>query len=109
MTIKHNEALANRFHTDIFIDGNFDAADEIIFADFVIHSPGLPPEMERDPEGDKRYAHMLRSAFPDDLEVTHADVITSGDKVVIRWTSSSATRQDKSNKADHGGGYGGAV
>ena len=39
---EENEALAHRFHMDIFQEGNLDAADEILSPDFVRHGGGWP-------------------------------------------------------------------
>jgi predicted SnoaL-like aldol condensation-catalyzing enzyme len=39
-----NEALAIRYHDDIFQKGNLEVADEILSSDFVIHNPVLPKE-----------------------------------------------------------------
>jgi steroid delta-isomerase-like uncharacterized protein len=82
-----NEVLAHRFHMDIFQQGNLAVADEIVAPDFVLHSPGLPPQMQRGAEGVKQFAAAIRNAFPDDLRITHEDTIRAGDKVVIRWRS----------------------
>jgi steroid delta-isomerase-like uncharacterized protein len=82
-----NEALAHRFHRDIFQAGNLAVADEILAPDFVMHSPGFPAELMHGPEGMKRLATAMRTAFPD-LQTTHEDTIAQGDKVVIRWTLS---------------------
>jgi steroid delta-isomerase-like uncharacterized protein len=87
MSAEANEALAHRFHMDIFQQGNLAVADEIVTPDFVIHSPGLPPQMQRGAEGVKQFAAAIRNAFPNDLRITHDDTISAGDKVVIRWSS----------------------
>ena len=80
-----NEKLAHRFHMDIFQEGKMDVADEILSPNFVNHFPGNPPEMQRGPDGMKRLAVALRTAFPD-MQIIHDDVITQGDKVIIRWS-----------------------
>ena len=48
-----NEALALRYHNDIFQKGNLEVADEILSSDFVIHNPVLPKELSKGPEGTK--------------------------------------------------------
>ncbi len=80
-----NEALAHRFHMDIFQEGRMEVADEILSTDFVNHFPGNPPEMRRGPEGVKRLAEAIRGAFPD-AKITHHETITEGDKVTLRWS-----------------------
>ena len=78
------EALAERFHQDIFQQGEFSVADEIVAPDFTWHATDLPPRLPKGPTGVKQMAAMFRQAFPD-LKITHEDVIACGDKVVIRW------------------------
>ena len=80
-----NEALAHRFHMDIFQRGEMDAADEILSPDFVNHFTGNPPEMQRGPEGVKRLATAIRTAFPD-AQITHHDTMVQEDKVIVRWS-----------------------
>jgi steroid delta-isomerase-like uncharacterized protein len=82
-----NAALAHQYHMDIFQAGNLAVADEILAPDFVIHSPGFPAELTHGSEGVKRFATAVRTALPD-LQFTHEDIISQGDKAVIRWTSS---------------------
>ena len=75
-----NEALAQRFHREIFQAGNLAVADEILAPDFVMHAPGFPAELTHGPEGMKRLATATRTAFPD-LQTTDEDTIAQGDKV----------------------------
>ena len=72
---------------DIFQQGNLAVADEIVAPNFVVHSPGLPPQMQLGAEGVKQFAAAIRDAFPDDLRITHDGTIGVGGKVVIRWSS----------------------
>jgi hypothetical protein len=65
---------------DIFQAGNLAVADEILAPDFVIHSPGFPAELTHNPEGVKRFATAVRTAFPE-LQFTHEDTIAQG----TRW------------------------
>jgi predicted ester cyclase len=82
-----NEALAHRFHMDIFQEGNLDAADEILSPDFVWHGGASPGEDQRGPEPTKQVASSFIATFPD-RRITHEDAIAQGDKVLIRWTMS---------------------
>ncbi|HET7284210.1 MAG TPA: ester cyclase [Nitrososphaeraceae archaeon] len=82
-----NEALALRYHNDIFQKGNLEVADEILSSDFVIHNPVLPKELSKGPEGTKKYASAVIAAVPD-RKIVHDDVFAKGDKVLIRWTNS---------------------
>jgi steroid delta-isomerase-like uncharacterized protein len=84
MSAQENKALADRFHMDIFQEGNLDAADEILSADFAWHGGMGPGEDQRGPEGTKQVASAVIGAFPD-RRITHEDIIAEGDKVLIRW------------------------
>jgi predicted SnoaL-like aldol condensation-catalyzing enzyme len=82
-----NKALALRYHNDIFQNGNLEVADEILSPDFVLHNPVLPEEFRNGPEGAKKYASAIIAAVPD-RKLIHEDILTKGDKVLIRWTNS---------------------
>jgi steroid delta-isomerase-like uncharacterized protein len=82
-----NEALAHRFHMDIFQEGNLDAADEILSPDFVWHGAFSPGEDQRGPQPTKQVASQVISAFPD-RRISHEETIAQGDKVLIRWSMS---------------------
>jgi predicted SnoaL-like aldol condensation-catalyzing enzyme len=84
---EQNEALAIRYHNDIFQNGKLDVADEILSPDFVIHNPVLPKDLCRGPEGTKKYASAIMRAVPD-RKLEHHDILAKGDKVLIRWTNS---------------------
>ncbi len=80
---EENKALADRFHMDIFQEGNLDAADEILSADFAWHGGLGPGEDQRGPEGTKQVASEVIDAFPD-RRITHEDIVAEGNKVLIR-------------------------
>ena len=84
---KKNQALALRYHNDIFQKGMLKVADEILSADFVLHNPTLPEELRKGPEGTKKYASAVIAAVPD-RKLVHDDIFAKGDKVLIRWTNS---------------------
>jgi predicted SnoaL-like aldol condensation-catalyzing enzyme len=48
---KENEALALRYHNEIFQKGKLEVADDILSSDFVIHNPVLPEVVRNGPEG----------------------------------------------------------
>jgi predicted SnoaL-like aldol condensation-catalyzing enzyme len=81
---KENEALAHRFHMDIFQKGNLKIVDEIISPNFVMHNPMLPPEVKEGPEGVRKFAMATIDAIPD-RQFIHQDAIANGDKILIRW------------------------
>ncbi len=85
MTTEETEALAHRWHMDLFQAGNLEVADEILTPDFVVHVNG---QEFRGVDGAKQLAILLWTAFPD-LQITHHEAIVAGNRVAIRWTSES--------------------
>ncbi len=81
-----NKQLAERFHNDIFLAGRLEVADEILSPSFVAHGP-VPPEFATGPAGVKQWAQSLRGGCPDDLWITHHQIIAEGDLVMVRWQS----------------------
>ena len=88
-----NEALAHRFHTDIFQMGKLEAADEILDPDFVWRNPIIPSELQRGPESVKKIASAIIDAMPD-RQITHDDTMVKGDKVMIRWTMTGTAQRE---------------
>ena len=80
-----NKAISRRADEELFNRGNLDVADELFAPDFVYHDPAGGEEW-RGPESVKRYAAMLRAAFPD-LHQAIEDQLAEGDKVAYRWTA----------------------
>ena len=54
-----NEALAHRFHRDIFQKRKLDVADEILTSDFMLRNPSLPSEFTCGPEGVKKFSSSI--------------------------------------------------
>jgi len=84
----NDEAEANlersrRLYEEIFGNGNYAAADELMTVGIVNHGPGLPAVLGTD--GIKRQAALLRSAIPD-LRIILYDQFGHEDRVVSRWT-----------------------
>lgn len=84
-TSEENKAISRRADEEFFNQGNLDAAGEIFASNFVFHDPANGEEWHG-PENVKRYAAMLRVAFPD-LHQTIKEQIVEGDKVAYRWTA----------------------
>jgi predicted SnoaL-like aldol condensation-catalyzing enzyme len=84
---EENKVLALRYHDDIFQKGRLEVADEILSPDFVIHNPILPEVLRNGPEGAKKYASAIITAVPN-RKLEQNDILTEGDKVMIRWTNS---------------------
>lgn len=84
MPVEQDKALVRRFVEEIFNRGNMSVVDEFFAPDFVEHEE-LPAGIPNDREGVIQLTTMLRSAFPD-FKATIDDIITEGNKVVIRMT-----------------------
>jgi predicted SnoaL-like aldol condensation-catalyzing enzyme len=84
---KKNEALALRYHNDIYQKGKLEVADEILSPNFVLHNPTLPEELRKGSEGAKKYASAVIAAVPD-RKLVNEDIFAKGDKVLLRWTIS---------------------
>jgi predicted ester cyclase len=80
-----NKQRSGRLYFEMFGNGHYPAADELMSADCVSYGPGGPPQIGTD--GIKRQAVLLRTAIPD-LQVTLNDQIAEGDRVASRWTGS---------------------
>jgi predicted ester cyclase len=79
------EAVARRWHQDIYLRGMLDVADEICSPGLVAHGTGVAPDAPTGPRFVREDAAGMREAF-DILEATDDDVFSSGDRVAIRWT-----------------------
>jgi steroid delta-isomerase-like uncharacterized protein len=91
MSSEENKAVVQRA-VEAFNQGDQDAVDELFAANYVDHDPsraGLPSG----PEGVKQAWGAFRAAFPD-LQGTIEDMITEGDKVVVRGTISGTHQGD---------------
>jgi predicted ester cyclase len=83
MGVQENEAVVRREMEELFNHGgNIDVADEIIAPGYVSYEP-TSGEM-RGIEGAKQFAATYREAFPD-LQNTVEDMVSAGDKVVVRF------------------------
>src|SRR2546421_11374156 len=92
-TEQENEALAHRFHMEIFQKGKFALADEILTSDFVLRNPMLPAEFTHGPESVKKFASALVDSLPGH-QFTHHDTISKGDKVLIRFTLTGTPKKE---------------
>jgi steroid delta-isomerase-like uncharacterized protein len=80
-----NEAIVRRAFDEI-AQGDLALVDEFTAMDFVRHDLGgnFPDVMGI--ESLKRFVTALRSAFPD-IQMTLEDMISDGDRVVVRFTA----------------------
>jgi steroid delta-isomerase-like uncharacterized protein len=81
MSAEENKEIVQRFWGAW--EGNLDLVDELVGADYVNHSPGMPDQPEG-PEGIKAIVKMFRAGMPD-LRVIIEDLIAEGDKVAMRY------------------------
>ncbi len=82
---EQNKTLVRRGVDEIWNQGHFAVADEMVASDFVVHATALNGEI-KGREGIIQYFAALRSAFPD-LTFTIEDHIAEGDRVVTRWSA----------------------
>jgi len=80
MTEHDNERLYRRLIDEVFNQGHTSVADELVAPHAVERQRG---GMGDGPEGVKRTASVLRSAFPD-FSLTIQDLVVDGDKVWAR-------------------------
>ncbi len=82
MSVEEQKALSKRLYVEIFGEGRYETADEILSPDVVSHGPGQPPRTGT--EGIKLQAQLLRTAIPD-LQSVLLDQLAEGDRVASRW------------------------
>lgn len=84
---QENEALAHRFHRDLFQKRKIDLVDEILTSDFVLRNPILLSELTHGPESVTKFISLIADSSSE-FRIMHHDTISKGDKVLIRWTFS---------------------
>src|ERR671931_1461855 len=93
ITEQEYEAIARRFHMEIFQQGKLEVADEILTPDFVLRNPTLPSELTHGPEGVMRFASGVVDSSSE-YQIVHHDTISKGDKVLIRWTYTGMVKKE---------------
>ena len=78
---EQNKALAERWHQDLSINRNWEVADEILAADFVIHNPGGEDTkgLEETKKLDETWKNMPN------IKINNHEIIAEGNYVLIRW------------------------
>jgi predicted ester cyclase len=84
------KALAKRFNDEVFSQGKVEVVDEIVAPDYVERGP-VPPGIEPNRDGLKKFVQMFRDAFPD-IKVTTVATAVNGDEL---WVQSSFTGTHK--------------
>jgi predicted SnoaL-like aldol condensation-catalyzing enzyme len=92
-TEQEYEAIARRFHMDIFQQGKLEVADEILTPNFVLRNPTLPSKLTHGPEGVKKFASGVIDCSSG-YQITHHDAISKGDKVMIRWRFTGVIKKE---------------
>ena len=82
MSTEENKAIVRRLFDEGFNKGNFDAANEIIAADYIDHSP-IPAPMPG-PEGFAKRMAGLKAAFVQ--EAIFGVFLAEDDLVAFTWT-----------------------
>ena len=82
---EQNKMIVHNFAEEIWNEGNFEAVTTYFAADFVDHSPAMP-DQPPGAEGARQVFAAYKAAFPD-LGFTTEELMSEGDKVVWRWTS----------------------
>src|SRR5260370_40859071 len=80
-----NKKRSRRLYEEVFGNGNYGAADELMAVGIINHGAGSPPALGTG--GIKQRAALLRTAFPD-LRITLNDQFGYDDRVGSRWTGS---------------------
>ena len=78
---EQNKIIAERFHFDLSIDRNWEAAEEFISTDVVIHMQGGSEAkgLEELKGFDEIWANM------NNAKINHYEIIAEGDYVFVRW------------------------
>lgn len=86
MSAEAHRALVRRFVDEFWSAGQFDAADELMTPDAIVHEPPVGS-----PAGLKAFARELKAAFPD-WNSTVEEMIVEEDCVAERWTGRGTHR-----------------
>lgn len=87
----NNRDIARRFFDEVFNQGKLEVVDQIFARDYVGHSSASFTGPIRGPEGIKQFVTMYRRAFPD-INFKFEQVLTAGDNVIVRWTTTGTHR-----------------
>jgi steroid delta-isomerase-like uncharacterized protein len=85
-----NKVLLRRWFDEVWNKGRASAIDDMLDAQATIH--GLAPE-PLNVAGFKQFHTAYRNAFPD-VKIQVDDVISEGEKVVVRWSGTGTHRGD---------------
>ena len=77
-----NKKLVRRFYKEVYGDWNMALVDEVVSPRFISHD--WPEGTPAGPQGFMAFYSAIRSALPD-ARYEVDDLISEGDKVVVRW------------------------
>jgi steroid delta-isomerase-like uncharacterized protein len=77
-----NKRLVRRFYKEVYGDWNMSLVNEIVSPQFISHD--WPEGSPTGPEGFEAFYSAIRNALPD-ARYAVDDLISEGDKVVVRW------------------------
>jgi len=77
-----NKQLVRRFYTEVYGDWNMALVDEVVSPRFISHD--WPQAGPIGPQGFMLFYAAIRTALPD-ARYEVDDIISEGDKVVVRW------------------------
>src|SRR5690242_7563779 len=81
--IEKNKSIASQFYSDVINKGDTVIMKLIMAESFTDHNAA--PNFSKGIEGFKQFLAMVSTAYPD-VQVKIEDIITEGDKVVVRLT-----------------------
>ena len=81
--IEKNKSIASQFYSDVINKGDTVIMKLIMAENFIDHNAA--PNLPKGIEGFKQFLTMVGTAFPD-VQVKIEEIITEGDKVVVRLT-----------------------
>ncbi len=84
MSTETNKTIVQRFLSEVWDSrGNLDAIEELTASDYIPHS--VLPHLPQNREGDKQFAAMYRTAFPD-IQATIEKMVAEDDYVSVHFT-----------------------
>ena len=82
--LNKNKELITRYFEEVWNQGKLEVLDEIIAADYINHSPGMP-NPPKGPAGLKPIVLAIRQAFPD-LKYVIKNMVISEEQVAVHTT-----------------------
>jgi predicted ester cyclase len=85
LSVEENKDVVARYFQAIWNEGRYDAEDQFVDPDVVVHAPPIPGIPEGI-AGPLMIVKTFRGALPD-LQLTNDDLFGEGDVVIQRWTA----------------------